>query len=284
MNDLNLQIEHYLPLLNSVLESDNSKYIFTSQELHLHLVKNGDLASANRIYVSEILYRLHASSLITLRRNLLWIDSIKKAIHDNSFFVLCTSLRAFIESSADSFYSLRYVPQNLGKYFQIIKDSIDGKEDKRINLFKELEDWGIHFLEAGTYEDKTLPKEHFKAKPTWEYLKAIDTESVLKPVYPMYQDLCQITHPSRETTYLFFKQNDFSWSVREANQSDLINTTICKYDKEYEEIFQKCLNSSLIILWLIEELKLENVSTPYIKAINFEAIQEFKKVKKLVSN
>ncbi|UCE51298.1 MAG: hypothetical protein JSV31_18795 [Desulfobacterales bacterium] len=60
---------------------------------------------------------------------------------------------------------------------------INGKESKKIHLFKELEDWGLHFLEAGKYEDKSLEKEHFKAKQSWEYLNAIDWEGALKPIY-----------------------------------------------------------------------------------------------------
>jgi hypothetical protein len=78
-----------------------------------------------------------------------------------------------IEAAADSFYSLKYVPQNLANHYKIFKRCIEKKENKKLHLFKELEDWGIHFLEAGKYENKDLPQEHFKAKATWEYIKTI---------------------------------------------------------------------------------------------------------------
>jgi hypothetical protein len=164
MDKLSEQINHYKPLVRQVIASAETEYFFTSILYHQLLRKKGKTAEMNRNYVLEIVFRFHAASLITLRRNLLWIESIETSRQHSRLFAFCASLRGFIESSADSFYSLRYAPQNLATYFKTIKDCIDGKETQNIHLFKELEDWGIHFLEAGKYENKALKEEHFKAK------------------------------------------------------------------------------------------------------------------------
>lgn len=280
MSHLTTQINHYKPLVHRVLEPNRSKYFFSSVLYHRLLISKEQFAEANRNYVVEIIYRSHAASLITLRRNLGWIESIQLSLKNSSYFTFCSSLRGLIESAADSFYSLRWVPQNLATYFSIIKNCIEKKESKNIHLFKELEDWGLHFLEAGKYQNKKLDKEHFKAKSPWEYLKSIDSESVLKPVYPLYQKLCQITHPSRETTYLFFKNNNNYWSVENINEKEEIEKLEKSYDSEYEEIFQKSFNTALLILWIIDILPIEELKCPTIRNIDFNDIGEYRKVKK----
>ena len=282
MSNLTTQIYHYKPLIHRVLDSGRAKYTFTNVLYHQLLISKKQFADANRNYALEIIYRFHAASLITLRRNLAWIESIQLAKNNSLYFAFCSSLRGLIESAADSFYSLRYVPQNLATYFKTIKTCIENKEKKRLHLFKELEDWGIHFLEAGKYEDKKLDKEHFKAKSTWEYLKSIDSESALKPVYPLYQKLCQITHPSRETTYLFFKSKNDHWVVEDINEKEEIEKLENSYDKEYEEFFQKSFNTSLLILWIIDLLPIEELKCPIVRNINFNDIGEYRKIKKII--
>lgn len=285
MDKLEEQILHYKPLVKQILGSAETGYVFTSIDYHRQLIQNRQIADANKNYVDEILFRLHAASLITLRRNLSWIESIEVAERNSSLFGFCSSLRGFIESAADSFYSLRYVPQNLAAYFNEIKSCIEQKESETIHLLKEMEDWGLHFLEAGKYENKALNKNHFKAKSTWEYLKAIDSEKALKPVYPLYQKLCQITHPSRDTTYLFFRQIDkHIWGVCDLDEKGEIAKIIQSYDTEYEEVFQKSFNTALILLWIIDLFSVEGLRCPQIRSIDFTGIPEFNKVKDILSN
>lgn len=285
MDKLGAQINHYKPLVQQIRASAETGYVFTSVDYHRQLMQKGRFAELNRNYVDEIIFRFHAASLITLRRNLLWIESIEGSQRNSNLFAFCAALRGFIESSADSFYSLRYAPQNLATYFTTIKSCINGKESQRVHLFKQLEDWGIHFIEAGKYENKVLKEDHFKAKSTWEYLKAIDSEKALKPVYPLYQKLCQITHPSRDTTYLFFRKTDeYIWGVCNIDEGREIAAIVQSHDTEYEEVFQKSFNTALIVLWIIDLLSIEGLRCPKIRAIDFTGIPEFNKVKKIISS
>jgi hypothetical protein len=285
MDKLKEQINHYKPLVQRIIASAETGYVFTSIDYHKQLVQNREFAEANQNYVDEIIFRFHAASLITLRRNLSWVESIEGAQRNSNLFGFCASLRGLIESAADSFYSLRYAPQNLATYFNTIKRCVERKETGSILLFKELEDWGLHFMEAGKYENKNLNERHFKAKSTWEYLKAIDSEKALKPVYPLYQKLCQITHPSRETTYLFFRQNDdYVWSVSEIDEKLEISRIVQSCDVEYEEVFQKSFNTAMILLWIIDLLSIEGLQCPMIRSIDFTTIPEFNKVRKIISS
>ncbi len=286
MDKLTYQINHYKFLVKQIIGSSETEYFFTNLDYYKKLIQNKDFAEANQKYVQEIIFRFHAASLITLRRNLSWLESIDGARHISNLFGFCASLRGFIESAADSFYSLRHAPQNLATYFNKIKRCVEGKEIKNICLFKELEDWGIHFMEAGKYEENmNINKDHFKAKPSWEYIKSIDSEMALKQVYPLYQKLCQLTHPSRETTYLFFRQNDYyKWCVSEINEKLEISNILQSYDVEYEEIFQKSFNAALILLWIIDLLSIKGLQCRIIRSMDFTAIPEFNKVNKIISS
>jgi hypothetical protein len=285
MDKLTEQINHYKPLVQQIVTSAESDYVFTDLDYHKQLVRNSEFAEANQNYVHEIIFRFHAAALITLRRNLSWVESIEDSLHNSKLFGFCASLRGFIESAADSFYSLRYAPQNLATYFNKVKRCIEREETESICLFKELEDWGLHFMEAGKYENKNLNEEHFKAKSTWEYIKAIDSEKTLKPVYPLYKKLCQITHPSRETTYLFFGQTDeYVWGVSGIDEKFEISNIVQLYDLEYEEIFQKSFNTAMILLWIIDLFSIPGLRCPLIRSIDFTAIPAFNKVKQTISS
>jgi hypothetical protein len=123
----------------------------------------------------------------------------------------------------------------------------------------------------------------FKAKSTWEYLKAIDSEAALKPVYALYQKLCQITHPSRDTTYLFLRKTDEdNWRVCDIDEKFEIANIVQSHDTEFEGVFQRSFNTALIVLWIIDLLSIEGLRCPKIRAINFTDIPEFNKAKKII--
>ena len=124
MNSLNSQINHYKPLIHEILDSGGSKYFFTNVLYHQLLISKRQFAEANRNYVLEIINRFHAASLITLRRNLAWIESIQLACNHSSYFSFCSSLRGLIESAAESLYSLRDALKSLTTYFEIIKNCL----------------------------------------------------------------------------------------------------------------------------------------------------------------
>lgn len=279
MTRLHKQIVRYRPLIEDIVVSSESCYFFTHVDYFSTLVANRDFSGANRIYVLEIISRLHAAALITLRRNLSWIESIEVSYGQSAFFAFCASLRGMIESSADSYFSLRHVPLNLAQYFEIFVGCISGTQSENLHIFKELEDFGIHFLEAGRYDDKSRDKGHYKAKKTWEYIQAIDSDPFFGKVYPLYQELCQISHPSRESTYLHFSSVNNAWSVRTIDFESRIERLLSVPDVDYDAIFQASFNAALITIWIIDQFRITGMMCPQIRSVNFDSIAGFKKIK-----
>lgn len=279
MNALEKQIAHYQPLIARILASAESCYFFTSDTYFRTLLTNRKFAEANKIYVLEIISRFHAAALITLRRNLSWMEAIETSYGQSSFFAFCASLRGMIESSADSFFSLRYTPQNLASYFRILASCISGAESTKVCVFKEMEDWGLHFLEAGKYDDKSRDKEHYQAKQTYEYIDAIEKDPFFGKVYPLYQELCQITHPSRESTYLYFSRNNDHWVVQPFDFRERVNRLLTMPEVDYNAIFQGSLNAALITIWLIDQFGVTGMKCPQIHTISFESIGGFEEIR-----
>lgn len=285
MDKLTKCTNHYKLLIHGLLPTESPKYFFTNVLHHQKLIHQKKIAEANRNYVREIIFRFHAAALITLRRNLAWIESIEISRRNSQLFAFCSSLRDFIEAAADSFYSLEHVPQNLAHYFDLMEKCIKEDVNEKIHLFKDLEDWGLHFMEAGKNDDEVLNKDHFKARRTWEYINKLDSDRTLKPVYSMYQKLSQMTHPSRETTYLFFRETDnHFWSVQEIDEAIEIKNIINAFDEVFEDIFQKSFNSALIVLWIIDSFSLDELKSPEVRRIDFSEIPEFLKIVKNISS
>ena len=159
---------------------------------------------------------------------------------------------------------------------------ISGAESTKWHLFKELEDWGIHFLEAGKYDDRSLHKDHQKAKKTWEYINSIDSDPFFGKVYPLYQELCQITHPSRESTYLYFSKANDHWVVQPFDFQSRVNQLLNMPEVDYTAIFQGSFNSALIAIWLIDQFRVTGMRCPVVRKVNFESIGGFKDIKEIV--
>ena len=282
MTILQKQIAHYCPLITEIVDSSESRYLFTSQAYFETLVRDRKFADVNRIYVLEIISRLHATALITLRRNLSWIEAVETSYEQSAFFAFCSSLRGMIESSADSFFSLRYVPKNLASHFYLLASCIAGAESTKWHIFKEMEDWGIHFLEAGKYEDVSLNKDHYKAKKTWEYINSIDSDPFFGKVYPFYQKLCQIIHPSRESTYLYFSKANDHWMVQPFDFRSRVSQLLRMPEVDYAAIFQGSFNLALITIWIIDQFCVTGMRCPKVRMVNFESIGGFKEIKDMM--
>jgi hypothetical protein len=276
MTKFEQQAMFYKSLVTDVLASAESEYAFISRTAFRLLIEQGRFQEANQIYVREIIARFHAAALITLRRNLEWLTSLEATNADSKLLGFCVSLRGVIESSADSFFSLQYVPQNIARNYALVRSCLHGNVATGMHTFKELEDWGLHFLQAGKYDDKSLPEEHYKAKQPWEYINAIDSNPFFGKVYPLYQKLCQFTHPSRETAYLFFTEiEEYKWRVGPYDYATMHGELLTMPEVDYDAILQSSFNSALLILWLIDRLEEEGMRCPKIREVSFESMAHF---------
>ncbi len=275
----------YTALVTDVLASAESEYAFISAGAFKRLIERGNFQAANQIYVSEIIARFHAAALITLRRNLAWLSSLEAANAKGELFAFCASLRGLIESSADSFFSLQFAPQNIARNYALLRSCLRGNERTAFHSFRELEDWGLHFLQAGKYDDERLPKEHYKARRVCEYIDTIDSNPFFGKVYPLYQKLCQLTHPSRESTYLFFTETgEHGWRVGPFDYATIRGELLTVPGVDYDAILHSSFNVALLTLWLIDRLEEAGMRCPRIREVSFESMAHFAEIQRLLDS
>jgi hypothetical protein len=280
MGDLLTVMRKHASLVKPLLAAPRPKYFFINDEFFRKLISENKLGKANQIYTAELLAHLHIAALVTLKRQIKWIHAIEKAIHDDNYFAFCVSLRGFIEFAADSFFSLKFAPSTLTKHFSIFKRCLDEKETARVCICEELETMAIHFLQAGKHDDKTKKEEYFKAKKSIEYIESIDDGDTSKPIYTLYQQLCQISHPARQSAWMFLKQNqDLTWSIQDSDDRHLIKSEwIDANQSTYDVLFQKSFNASFLTLYFLDKLAPDYLPCLPIRAFNFSPVDGFKEM------
>ncbi len=81
---------------------DNQSYF---QELFQGLREN-DLRKSTQQYWKELFLRIHFTTNITLTRNQKWVEGINLGLKRDNVLLFSASLRALLESTTDSYYSL----------------------------------------------------------------------------------------------------------------------------------------------------------------------------------
>jgi hypothetical protein len=280
MPDLFTSAKHFSEMAELVLKEPRPKYMFVTDDLFRELVVNKRFGMANRFYTAELFAHIHIAALISLQRNLKWINAIKLSYENNSYFGFCANLRSFIESAADSFFSLKLAPSTLVKNHENFRLCMAGKQTKAIVTCEEMENLAIHFLQAGKHDDKTQPEKHFKAKKVMEYIESIDEGTPGNPIYTLYQKLCQVIHPARQSARLFLKQHpDGMWSVEECNDGKLIaDEWVNTNNATFAVLFQKTFNASFLSLYFLDEIDRLNLPCPVIRTFNFSKVDGFSRM------
>ena len=156
------------------LKKRPSVYCFISEETFLGLCKE-DASRGNQIYWHEIMCRAHFAAVSSLGRNLAWILGMSSSVAHNQFLPFTASARSLLESSADSWSTIRRVPRTLtGEQQGMIVKALAGHLEVLL-INEELENILIHSSHARKLdktETASMHKEH-NAKAPWEYLKEL---------------------------------------------------------------------------------------------------------------
>ena len=280
MSDLLAIIRKHVSLANALLACTPPKYLFVTNEYFETFITRKQFATANRFYAAELVAHLHIAAMITLKRHSKWLHGVETAVQARNYFAFCACLRGFIESAADSFFSLRLAPQTVVEHFSGFRQCLDGKETVRLVICEPLENLAIHFLQAGKHEDKTQEAEHFKAKKCVEYIDSIDEGDSAKPIYALYQKLCQISHPARPSAWMFLTQHgDGTFSVKDTDDSEMIRTEWLEaHEPTYRILFQKSFNASFLTLFFLDKLASDYIPCPPIREFDFSAVDGFKRM------
>jgi hypothetical protein len=144
----------------------NQTYAFMDLDTYSALVRE-NAEEAQAIYWREMLLRIHLACCISLRRHSAWLHSLLFAFEAKSLFGVCAAYRGFLESAADSLYSLGAAPTMLASNLTAIIHRLKKRRIDTVIVSKELEDRLIHFthgrkLERGESAD---PGARRKANP-----------------------------------------------------------------------------------------------------------------------
>lgn len=190
-----------LPAIDA--EASRQNYTFMDMDVFNGLIRQNP-ERAQAIYWREMTLRIHLACCASLLRHADWLNTLLLAIENDNFFGTLAACRGFLESAADTFYSIGAVPKALAPNLALIRARIKEKPSDTIFLSKELEDALIHFSHGRKLQRNEAAEPMHAAKQMREYLESLRRGGVSE-VHDYYSQLCSITHPSAETVMLWFE-------------------------------------------------------------------------------
>jgi hypothetical protein len=177
-------------------------YTFMNLEAYQALVRERP-EHAQAIYWREMIMRIHLACCASLLRHGEWLNALLIAIEGNCLFGTYAACRGFLESAADSFYSLGPVPKTLAPSLKFIRERIKEKPTDTVVISKELEDRLIHFSHGRKLQRGEIADPVHAAKQIRDYLDGLKHAGI-SDVHAFYGELCSITHPSAESVVTWF--------------------------------------------------------------------------------
>jgi hypothetical protein len=224
-----------------------------------------DGVEAAEIYWREMLYRIHCTVIVSFVKSLRWIDGFKEAQKASNYYSYVTNLRGFIESTADSFYTLKVVNLTISKDFEVIRRSLI-KDSVVLLDHKKLEESLIHFTHAARVEGRiklNIPK-HFSAKQIKQYLDSIDDEQ--GNLDKLYSFLSSIAHPTGYSNMVILEHRDFDFIIT-TNTKQIEAYNINKLSESsltsIHAIFTTLCICGFLSLKLINKLGVKELSTTF---------------------
>jgi hypothetical protein len=239
-----------------------------------------------KIYWKEMLYRTHIAVNVSLFRAARWVDAMKQGYDSGIYYAFCSSLRGFIESCADSFYTLRYAPLTIAKDFEVVYKSVYGETMVLLD-HKNLEDILIHFTHATKFDRKVNPdvSSVLQAKQVREYLNAVVDGDDDRLSY-LYSILCQVSHPAAEANaiLLFHQENKMivcgdSFLL----EKELIEAMIESFSTAITSLFRKIYGNGIESLMLLNMFHLDEIRTDFTADDILDSEETWVEVKQLIA-
>lgn len=250
-------IAGYEPLLARLIdESDGAMYrafyLLPNPEVKLSVGQNRQF---QRVYIIGILERSHLACMTFLARSHRWLNACGAALESSNILGFAASLRGFLESAADGFDVIGYLPETLKDSFEHIYALLyeADQRDAPAIIIKELEDRLIHYAFA-TRQPKIGPSmPHHVAKSQADYIRAFEKFGT-SGAKNLYADLCALTHPSSESVNCFLIEGDHLVSFTAQHDDTAIEIILRTYEECIANMFQYSLNSALLALAYLSRL------------------------------
>lgn len=225
-----------------------------------------DVKVANKIYWDEILLRTHFASITSIMRNSKWLDGILYSIESSNYTLFAASLRGFLESVTDSYFTLSQ-PLDLASNFKNIKLAIEGNLN-RIFQSDQLEEKLIHFQFASKSNDSGFTfNDSLSAS---KYIKLFDQESDIT-TKELYNYICSIVHPAEESIVSFYRNvresEAFEYSTTDTYLDDqYIDNILNEYEKVIINLLKLSINPPVLCLKILNHFDYELVRSDYLKS------------------
>ena len=243
-----------LPSIDAETSAQN--YTFMDMDVFNALIhQNPERAQA--IYWREMTLRIHLACCASLLRHADWLNTLLLAVKEDYLYGALAACRGFLESAADTFYSLGTVPKTLAPNLALIRARIREKPTATIFLSKELEDALIHFSHGRKLQRSEAAEPMHAAKQMREYLESLKRGGVSQ-VHDYYSQLCSITHPSAETVMIWFegeKEGDqVVWRRTNITHRDRIDRFLLGWKETNELVVAAAFVPALMSLRMLHKL------------------------------
>jgi hypothetical protein len=249
----------------------NTRYLHLSNEEWLERAKANPVEGM-RIYWTEILYRAHFCSLISMVRTKRWVDGLLSMAAAGNYLAFMANYRGFLESSADSYFSLGKVCFWLADFHVVIRHALGNHLDEP-TFFPDIENALIHFVHARRLgKGETAPDEH-RAKQTKEYIESL-AGSPDGLVAECYSHLCNATHPAIASLLCFVNATPPADMKGFGIATDQDYGWIRSFCRDYEEVSSRLMFFGVVppalTLRILNEFGVAEVTTEAANLIGAE--------------
>lgn len=265
--------------INGEISRNKYKYVYLSVESVEQLLRANDIAHFNAYMTFEILQRLYLSTLAGCLRQIRWIDAMCQGVKTDNYILFASSSRGFLEAATDFYDALEDIPLSLAKSYKLLCEAISCKLDYEVIDFKEIEDRLLHFQEANKENGKS--DSNLKPKSAKSYIESRNIKQL--DLYKCYSDLCEMTHPAKQSLDLFFDEDNYILTININKDKENIDKFINKYTVKYAELLMRTVNLCAIIFKLINAFKVDGLYLKTAEQIDLNSIKLWRKIENYIS-
>lgn len=205
-------ISTYAPVVTAALaRAGPFEHKFLDDELWREQLETGaiTLEIQNRTVAVELLITAHLHALTSLARSMRWFEAAWRERRAMSLLGFAATCRCLIEAIGDTVYSLTRIPGTIVDNRVALKHAVTGIMGQSIFCSAEIEAEFIHFEHGRKLkkaEKKLLAPAH-EGKLAFEYVDRL-VEVGLYGAKVLYDELCQLSHPSKNSITLFYAPSD----------------------------------------------------------------------------
>ena len=275
---------HYIQMIDGLgIENSNTRYRFVNQ-IEYEKILASDPREGMKIYWYEMLARCHISSISAVMRTRHWFSAIEDAVRTANLLAFSAAFRGLLESAADTSTSLGQVPLAIARFHSLINDALS-KQMEGVTTCKDLEDELIHFTHARYIprsERKKVPSSH-NVRLAKEYLEVLRRGKVVG-VDECYRTMCDLTHPSASSVWMWFDWNADEAFVSSAKERSIIVDQLRRHREMMPDLLMFGFNPVIVTLKVLNHFPTPEFHTPQISDWNLSQISLWRKCEETLRN